>query len=229
MRIFATKNRKRNASIKEYKCIIRIGCKENSDGELSPELYAKLKANFAASQSCHGIEDYIKQQFSQNMLNDKPVKAYITAYREKEDTSFVIAFTILVLTAIENYDEIHDILQKRLQELSGVFNRILNQTCPVRYTLLQSGTVAVDEKITISPSFTRYSLFLITGLLILLVGLVISPRITWEKQVAQLRMIVKEEVENYWELQKPALFQEGIKCKFQHKHIGSHGTEAGVR
>lgn len=229
MRIFATKNRKRNASIKEYKCIIRIGCKENSGGKPSPELNAKLKGIFAAVQSCHDIEDYIKQQFSQNILDDRPVKAYITAYREKQDTSFVIDFTILVLTAIENYDEIHDILEKRLQELSGVFTRILGESHLVRYTLLQSGTVAVDEKIAISPSFIRYALFLITGLLVLLVGLVVSPGITREKQTAQLRSIVKEELENYRELQKPSFFHQNIKCNFHHKYIGFHKTKAGIR
>lgn len=221
MRIFATKNRKRNASIKEYKCIIRIGGKENSNEEPSPELSVKLKETFAAVQSCHDIEDYIKQQLSQNILDNRPVKSYITAYREKQDTSFVIDFTILVLTAIENYDEIHDILEKRLQELSGVFTRILGESHPVRCTLLQSGTVAVAENIAISPSFIRYALFLITGLLVLLVGLTVSPGITREKRTTQLRSIVKEELENYHELQKPSFFH--------HKHIGFHGTEAGIR
>lgn len=225
MRMFTTKTRKRNASIKEYKCVIRIECGENSYQEISRKLNSKFKENFLDETSFFNNENYtehhVKQQFSHNILKGGTVRIFITDYQENPLRS-AISFTLFAIAATKNYDEIHDILQTRLENLANTVNCLLGNTYPVHHSLTQSGIVAISGDTLPYPFLVRKSPFWLAGALALLAGGALLSGLLRENQDTNLKTIVKEELYNYKQQQNPARSYSLVRCPFCGKSLSVH-------
>ena len=200
MRKFGPKNRKMNAAVREYKCAIYLDSKDDRYSRLGESLDEKLRNKYWNSLQHPGsysyVEHYIRQQFRYYIRNYKPLRAYITEYEEKPGT-LAIDFTILVVTTIRNYEEIYEALNLLLDDLTSSFRKTLGDVVPVRYSLMQSGLVLLENEVTcLEPRRTVLSTYL---LMLVGVTLCLACWSVLENKGAKERIetIVRKEIEKY--------------------------------